>query len=103
AHRDAEVWRRGNSVVLRGRRAVSGAVRIGRNEMIRLAASTICIWLSVWAIRKRSGIDETLDRTAQFVRWLIVAACAVLISLRGARLGYVRVGALILGWGFLCW
>lgn len=38
------------------------------------AAKIACIWLSVWAIRRKAEADYPLDRSARLVRWTVVAA-----------------------------
>jgi hypothetical protein len=33
------------------------------------------IWFVAWAIRRRGELDNELDSTAKFVRWLLATAC----------------------------
>ena len=67
-----------------------------------LAESVACIWLSVWAIRKRYEVDETLDHTMQVVRWVTVVAAWGLNQNPGSRWGGLRVIAGFVGLGFPC-
>jgi hypothetical protein len=69
----------------------------------RLAADAVCIWLAVWAIRKKHGLDEKLDRNAQAVRWLIVVSSFGLALLRGPEFKLIRIFAGLLLLAFLCW
>jgi hypothetical protein len=69
-----------------------------------LAESVLCIWFAVWAFRKRYEVDETLDRTAQAVRWILVAALWALVgALPGPRWAVTRVILGFAGLAFLCW
>ena len=61
------------------------------------------IWLIVWAIRHKAGIDYKLSGQARTVRWAIVAACFALTSVPGERIGWFRVFGGLVGIGFLCW
>ncbi len=69
------------------------------------SAKIACIWLSVWAIRRRVEADYPLDRSARIVRWTVVAVgFAIGYYVPGLEIGgYVRVAGLVLGLGFLCW
>src|SRR4029077_13337714 len=33
------------------------------------------IWFVTWAIRRRGELDENLDSTAKFIRWLVAILC----------------------------
>ncbi|MBZ5522567.1 MAG: hypothetical protein LAP21_10050 [Acidobacteriia bacterium] len=67
----------------------------------RLSAKIVCIWFSVWLIRRQAEIDYPLDTLAHVIRWGVVAV--------GFWVGYyadnpyVRVGGWFLGLGFICW
>lgn len=67
------------------------------------AAGVICIWLSVWAIRKKADVDYKLDSTSQLLRWALVVVGFLVAHLPGSSLGYVRVGGYVVGLAFLCW
>ena len=82
----------------------SSIMAIEPHEAGGFVALVSCIWLSVWAIRKRADIDYRLDGLARSIRWLIVAvgfACALISS--GPRFAYLRVAGLWIGLVFLCW
>ena len=67
------------------------------------AAGILCIWLSVWAIRKKSEVDYSLDRTSRVARWVAVAFGFALVYVPGPRLGWLRVTGYLIGLAFLCW
>jgi len=67
------------------------------------AAGIICIWLSVWALRKKSEVDYPLDWTSHVLRWTVVVLGFVVAHLPGSNLGYVRVAGYVVGLAFLCW
>jgi hypothetical protein len=68
------------------------------------SAKIACIWLSVWAIRRKSEIDYPLDQPARVVRWLTVAVgFAVGYWVPGSELWYLRVVGAFVGLAFLCW
>jgi hypothetical protein len=68
------------------------------------SATIACIWLSIWAIRRKAEIDYPLDRSARIVRWAIVAAGFVVgYYVPGPGLAYVRVAGGFVGLAFLCW
>ena len=68
------------------------------------SAKIACIWLSVWAIRRKAEADYPLDRSARIVRWSTVAVgFAIGYYVPRPGLGYVRVAGAFLGLGFLCW
>ena len=66
-------------------------------------ASVTCIWLSVWAFRKRYEVDEKLDPSMHVVRWSVVSAGLATIRIPGARWSALRVVGCVVGVGFLCW
>jgi hypothetical protein len=69
-----------------------------------LSAKIACIWLSVWAIRRKAEADYPLDRFARTVRWAaVVAGFAIGYYVTGPDLGYVWVAGGTLGLAFLCW
>jgi hypothetical protein len=68
------------------------------------SAKIACIWLSVWAIRRKAEVDYPLDRSARIVRWGIVAVgFAVGYYVPGPDLWYLRVAGGFLALAFLCW
>jgi hypothetical protein len=67
------------------------------------AVGVICIWLSVWAIRKKAEIDLPLDRASQSLRCSVILLGFAVAHLPGADLGYVRVTGYLVGMVFLCW
>jgi hypothetical protein len=69
------------------------------------SAKITCIWLSVWAIRKKADADYRLSPTARAVRWTIVAIGFIVgYYAPGDDFGpYVRVAGGFLALGFLCW
>jgi hypothetical protein len=68
------------------------------------SAGIACIWLSVWAIRRKAEVDYPLDRSARVVRWVTVAiGFGVGYYVPGPDFGYVRVAGGFLGLAFLCW
>ena len=68
------------------------------------SAKIACIWLSVWAIRRKAEADYPLDRPAKIVRWTVVAlGFAIGYYAPGQELGYARVAGGFLGLAFLCW
>jgi len=69
-----------------------------------LSAKIVCIWLSVWAIRKKAEVDYPLDRTARLVRWaVVVVGFAIGYYVPGSEFAYTRIGGGFLGLAFLCW
>src|SRR5271167_2344927 len=69
-----------------------------------LSAKIVCIWLSVWAIRRNAEADYALDRLARAVRWVVVfLGFAVAYYVPGPGLWCVRVAGGVLGLAFLCW
>jgi hypothetical protein len=68
-----------------------------------LAQAGICIWVLVWSVRRRAGIDRKLDAEARLIRWVVVYACWLLASIPTSRLGPLRAIPGILGLAFLCW
>src|SRR5215470_6449101 len=66
-------------------------------------ASVIGIWVSVWAIRRKSDVDYRLDSTEKTIRWSIAFIGLSVTRLPGSSLGYVRLAGLLLGMAFLCW
>jgi hypothetical protein len=68
------------------------------------SAKIACIWLSVWAIRRKAEVDYPLDNLSRSVRWsAVLAGFAVGYYVPGPGLGWVRVAGGFLGLGFLCW
>jgi hypothetical protein len=68
------------------------------------SAKIACIWLSVWAIRRKAEVDYPLDRSARVVRWVTVAVgFATGYYVPGSELWYIRVAGGFLGLAFLCW
>ena len=63
-----------------------------------LAESVACIWLSVWAIRKRYEVDETLDHTMQVVRWVTVVAAWGLNQNPGSRWAACALSQVLSDW-----
>ena len=61
------------------------------------------LWLSIWAIRYKAGIDYMLGARARTLRWMFVLACFALTGLPGTNLGWFRVSSYLLGLAFLCW
>jgi len=61
------------------------------------------LWLSVWAMRYKAGIDYKLSVQATAIRWTVVVACFALTSVPGTNLGWFRVFSYFVGLGFLCW
>jgi hypothetical protein len=65
------------------------------------SAMIACIWLSVWAIRRKADVDYPLDGFAQTVRWGVVVlgfTFGYLTSLKYGRLVGFNLGLI-----FLCW
>ena len=70
---------------------------------MRALSMIVCIWLSVWAIRKQGEIDEHLDTTSNICRWLLVIGGFACAGISGERMGTVRLVGFILAMLFLCW
>ena len=68
-----------------------------------LLPELICIWLSVWAIRKKAEVDEPLDRGAKILRWTIIVVAFGTGCLPGESLRVVRICGFWVGLSFLCW
>ena len=69
------------------------------------SSKIVCMWLAIWAIRKRADADFPLDRSARIVRWAMVAVgfgIGYYVPGPGFE-GYIRVGGFFLGMAFLCW
>ncbi len=66
-----------------------------------LSAKIACIWLSVWAIRRKSEVDYPLGTSAQWIRWIVV--------LLGFTVAYfapfksLRLASGFTALAFLCW
>lgn len=73
------------------------------HHTMSFAAGVICIWLSVWAIRRKTEVDYPLDWASQVLRWTVVVLGFAVAHLPGADLGYVRVAGYLVGLAFLCW
>ncbi len=68
------------------------------------AAKITCIWLSVWAIRKKAEADYPLDRSARIVRWTTVTVgFAIGYYVPRPEFWFVCVAGGFLGLAFLCW
>jgi hypothetical protein len=68
------------------------------------SAQIVCIWLPVWAIRRKAEVDHPLDQTARVVRWITVAVgFAAGYYVPGSELWYLRVTGAFVGLAFLCW
>ena len=61
------------------------------------------IWLSLWVIRYKAGIDYKLSGQARAVRWAIVVTCFALTSVPGESFGWFRVLVVTIGISFFCW
>lgn len=68
-----------------------------------VAGEVACIWLFVWAFRRKYEIDHHLDGFAQALRWIVAAIGFLTASISGEGLGYVRLGGGGVGMSFLCW
>lgn len=68
-----------------------------------VAGKVACVWLFVWAFRRKYEIDYPLDRLATGLRWAVTAGGFLVASDPRQGLGYVRVAGLGIGMGFLCW
>jgi len=65
------------------------------------APKIACIYLSVWAVRYKAGIDRPLDGRAKTVRWSVTAAGFIVV--RMASSPYVRLIGFTVGMVLLCW
>ena len=63
----------------------------------------LCIWFSVWAIRRRTEVDYPLDHASRLIRWLIVIVGFFFAQFPGPEYRYVRLTGGWVGLGFLCW
>jgi hypothetical protein len=66
-----------------------------------LSAKIACIWLSVWAIRRKSEVDYPLGTSAQWIRWIVV-----LLGFTVAYFAPFKSIRLVSGFtalAFLCW
>ena len=61
------------------------------------------LWFMFWAIRVSAGVDYKLNTRGRSVRWAVVIVGFALTSIPGARLGWFRVVAFLMGLSFLCW
>lgn len=68
-----------------------------------LAAQAVCVWLAVWAIRRKYALDYKLDRTAQAVRWSIVALSVPLGRIGALKWEPLRIFSAFLFLAFLAW
>lgn len=69
-----------------------------------VATKATGIWFIFWAIRRKGEFDRELDRTDQVVRWIVVLVSLGLVTyLIGKDSTGIRIVALIIGLGFLCW
>jgi hypothetical protein len=66
-----------------------------------LSPKIACIWLSVWAIRKKAEVDVPLDSYARAVRCTVVVVGFVFGYI--ADFKYLRLGSGFVGLVFLCW
>jgi hypothetical protein len=65
------------------------------------SAKITCIWLSVWAIRKKGDVDYPLDSLGHVIRWSVVVIGFILARAPGPK--YFRLSSLLVGMVFLCW
>lgn len=66
-----------------------------------LSAKIVCIWFSVWAIRRKSEVDYVLSSSTRWIRWIVVIlgfTVAYFAPLKSIRLvsGFAALA-------FLCW
>jgi hypothetical protein len=61
------------------------------------------VWFMFWAIRVSAGVDYKLNARGRSVRWAVVVVGFALTSIPGARLGWFRFLAFLMGVSFLCW
>ena len=61
------------------------------------------LWFMFWAVRVSAGVDYKLNTRGRSVRWAVVVVGFALTSIPGARLGWFRVIAFLMGLSFLCW
>lgn len=73
------------------------------NYISRLTADVACVWLGVWAVRKKYEVDEELDRAAQIIRWSVVAVSFAVMSVPGPEFKLARILAAVVLLAFLCW
>ena len=68
-------------------------------------AGVFCIWMSVWAIRRKAEVDYPLDTAGRVLRWAIVGVGFAISRIPGSpsTFGYVRLTGLVVGMVFLCW
>ncbi len=69
----------------------------------RLAAEAVSVWLAFWAIRRKYDLDYRLDRTAQILRWVIIAAAVGLGRLGAQKFEPLRIFSAFLFLSFLAW
>ena len=67
----------------------------------KLSPKIACIWLSLWAIRRKADADYALDSLSSAVRWTVVVVGFIFGYV--APLKPVRVIAGVVGLVFLCW
>src|SRR5512142_2883677 len=67
-----------------------------------LWAKSLGPWLSVWAIRYKTGCDYKLSPTARAVRWLVVL-CGYVLAAALPGPGIVRIVPGLTGLCFMCW
>jgi len=66
-----------------------------------LSAKIVCIWLSIWAIRRRSDADYALGASSRGVRWIVVVLGFTVAYF--APLKSIRLISFFTALIFLCW
>jgi hypothetical protein len=74
-----------------------------QSDLGRLTTEAVCVWLAFWALRRKYGIDYKLDRTAQIVRWSIVAISVPLGRIGALKFEPLRIFSAFLFLAFLVW
>lgn len=76
---------------------------MAQSSAMRMLSMVICIWLSVWAIRKRAEIDNPLDKTSMLFRWAVVLVGFTCAAVPGERFAVFRIVGGFTALAFLCW
>jgi hypothetical protein len=69
----------------------------------RVGQGMLSVWFIAWSIRKSFGLDLTLTKRDQWVRWLTVAGCIAVTLLRGDTFRWARLAFGAVATSFFAW
>jgi hypothetical protein len=72
-------------------------------NVMELIASAIGVWFAAWGIRRKYQLDLHLDRTAQLLRWVVVAGSVVLGRVGAMTSEPLRLVSALVFLAFIAW